>query len=113
MFDLRTLGFGLLRRCVRADADTSSIVDLIVPWRSICFLIFLNWFRHTEAESSDTSIVLCSCGISPRNLSVIPECFRNVPYLSQFPDCLVALALAIPSEASRLLLAMISRRQRS
>ena len=49
-------------------------------------------------------------GFISRNLSVIPECLRNVPHLSQLPDCLVAVALAMPLEASRLPLAMISKR---
>ena len=51
-----------------------------------------------------------ACGIPSRNLSVIPECWMNVSHLSQFPECFVAVALAMPLEASRLPLAMISRR---
>ena len=74
------------------------------------FPVFPKWFRCTEAANDDTRIVFCACGISSRNLSVIPECWRNVPHLSQFPDCLVAVALEMPLEASRLPLAMISRR---
>ena len=51
-------------------------------------------------------------GITFRNLSVIPECWRNVTPLYQFTDCLVTVALAMPLEASRLPLEMISRRYR-
>ena len=40
-------------------------------------------------------------------------CLSNVHHLYQFPNCLVALALAMPLEASRLTLAMISSRKRS
>ena len=86
------------------------MADLTVPWRSICFPFFLNWFRRTEAANDDTRVVFCACGIPSSNLSVIPECWSNVPHLSQLPDCLVAVALAMPFEASRLPLAMISRR---
>ena len=64
--------FGLLRRCVRKDADTSNMADLTVPWRSICFPIFPNWFPRTEAANDDTRIVFCACGIPYRNFSVIP-----------------------------------------
>ena len=101
---------GSLRRCVRKDADTSDMVDLTVRWRITCFLVFPNWFRCTEAANDDTRIVPCSCGIPPKNLSVIPECLRNVPHLSQLPDFLVAVALEVPLEALRIPLAMISRR---
>ena len=78
------------------------MVDLTFPWRSICFLIFPDCFCRTEAANDDTRIVFCAYGISSRNLSVIPECWRNVYHLSQLPDCLVAVALAMPLEASRL-----------
>ena len=44
------------------------------------------------------------------NLSVIPECLINVPHLSQLLDFLAAVALEMPLEASRLPLAMISKR---
>ena len=85
------------------------MADLIVPWRSICFLVFMNWFCRTDAANDDTRIVFCACGIPFKNLSMIPECRRNVTYLSQLSDCLVAVALAMPLEVSRLPLAMISR----
>ena len=86
------------------------MADLTFPWRIICFLVFPNWFCRTEAENYDTMIVLCSCGISPRNLSVIPECLMNVPHLSRLPDYLVSVALSMPLGVSRLPLEMISRR---
>ena len=35
---------GSFRRCVRKDADTSDMADLTVPWRIICFLVFLTSF---------------------------------------------------------------------
>ena len=41
---------------------------------------------------------------------MILECWKNVLHLYQLPDCLVAVALAMPLEALRLKLAMISRR---
>ena len=85
------------------------MADLTVPWKIVCFLVFTNWFRCTEAENDDTMIVLYCCGIPPKNLSVIHECLRNVHHLSQLPDCFVAMALAVLLEASRLSLAMISR----
>ena len=99
-----------VQRCVRKDADTFNMSDLTVPWRSICFLVFPEWFRCTGAANDDTRIVFCACGIPSRNLSVIPECWRNVPHLSQLPECLVAVALTMPLEALRLPLAMISSR---
>ena len=86
------------------------MADLTVPWMSTCFLVFPNWFRRTEAVNDDTRIVFCDFGIPYRNLSVITECWRNVPHLPQLPDCLVAMDLEIPLEASRLPLEMISRR---
>ena len=101
---------GSLRKCVQKDADTSDMADLTVPWRSTCFPVFPNWFCCTEAANDDTRIFFCDCGIPSRNFSVIPECLRNVPHLSQLPYCLVAVALAMPLEASRLSLAMISKR---
>ena len=47
----------------------------------------------------------------PRNLFAVPVCLRNVPHLYQFPDCLVTVELVMPLKASRLSLAMISRRK--
>ena len=101
---------GLLQRCTRKGVDTSNMEDLTVPWRTIIFLVVPNWFLCTEAANDDTRIVLCSCEIPPRNLYAIPECLRNMLHLYQFPDCLVTVDLAMPLEASRLPLAMISRR---
>ena len=86
------------------------MADLTVPWRSICFLVVPNWFCHNEAANDNTRIVLYPCWIPYSNLSVIPECLRNVYHLYQFPDCLVAVASVILLEASRLPLAMILRR---
>ena len=64
---------------------------------------------RTEAANDDTRIVFCACGIPSRVLSVILECLRNITHLSQLPECLVAVAFAMPLEASRLPLVMISR----
>ena len=100
----------MLQRCVRKDADTSDMADLTVPWRSICFLVVPNCFFCTDAANNDTRVVLCSCGIPPKNFSVMPECVRNVHHLYQFPDYLVEVALVILLEDSRLPLVMISRR---
>ena len=86
--------------------------DLTVLWRIICFLVVTNWFCCIEAANDDTRIVLCSCGIPPRNVYVIPECFRNVHHIYQLPDCLVAVVLVMPLEALRLTLAMVSSRSR-
>ena len=85
-------------------------VKAYVPFLKDAFLVVRNWFRCTEAANDDTRIFLCSCGNPPRNSSAIPECLRNVHHLYQLLECLVAVALEIPLEASRLLLAMISRR---
>ena len=99
-----------LRRCIQKDTDTSDMADLTVPWRSICFLVVPNWFCHNEAANDDTRIVLFPCGIPYSNLSVIPECLRNMHHLYQLPDCLVALDLEMPLEVSRLPLEIIYRR---
>ena len=72
MFDLRPLLSG-------CSAD---IVELTVPWRSICFLVLPNWFLRNEAANDDTMIVLYYCGIPPINWSAMPECSRNVHHLS-------------------------------
>ena len=84
------------------------MADLTVPWRNISFLVVPNWFLRTEAANDDTRIFLCTCGIPPSNSSVMPECLRNVHHLYQLPDCLVAVALAMPLDALRLPLAIIS-----
>ena len=73
---------GLLRRYVYKDEDTSDIEYLTVPWRSVCFLVVLNWFLCTDAANDNTSIVLCSCGIPPKHFSVMPECVRKFHHLS-------------------------------
>ena len=74
------------------------------------FSRFSELVRRTEAANDDTRIVFCACGIPSMNLSIITECWRNVPHLYQLPDYFIAVALAMPLEASRLPLAMISRR---
>ena len=56
-------------------------------------------------------VFLCSFETPPSNLFMIPVGLRNVPHLYQFPYCLVAVALSMPLKASRLPLAMISRRK--
>ena len=76
--------------------------NLTITWRSVCFLIVPNCFLRTDADNDDTGIVLCSCGTPPKNFSVMPECVRNVHYLSQLPDFLVAVDLAILLVALRL-----------
>ena len=84
--------------------------DLIVLWRIIFSLVVLNWFILTEEVNDDTRIVLCYCGVPPRNSSEMPEFLKNVHHINQFLDCLVAVALEMLLEASRLSLAIISRR---
>ena len=75
------------------------------------FLVVTNWFRRTEAANDDTRFSSALVGPPPSNLFAIPVCLRNVPHLYQFPDWLVPVALAMPLKASRLPLAMISRRK--
>ena len=105
--------FRLFWWCVQKDKDTSNMSELTFPWRSICFLVVPNWFRCTKAANDDTRIFHCYCWIPSRNSSSIPECLRNAHHLYQLPNFLVAVALAMPMEASRLPLAMISRIKRS
>ena len=69
-----------------------------------------NWFLHTDAVNDDTSIVFSPCGIPSSNFSVIYVCVINVHHISQFPYCLVAVALAIILVVSRMLLVTISSR---
>ena len=47
----------------------------------------------------------------PMDSSVLPVCFRNFHHLYQFIDYFIAVVLAMPLKASRLPLAMISRRK--
>ena len=86
IFDLRTLGSG-------HSKSASRRMQIHLIWRTGHFrggvfvsLCFRNWFCCTEAANDDTRIVFCYCGIPPRNLSVISECLRNVPHISQLPD---------------------------
>ena len=81
------------------------------PFWRIRFLVVPNWFRRTEAANDDTRVSSALLGPPPRKLFDIPICFSNVPHLYQFPDCLVTVALVMPLKASRLSLAMISRRK--
>ena len=100
----------MFQGCVCKNADTSDMADLAVLWRSIYFFVVPNWFLCTDAANDDTMIVLCSCGIPFKHLSMIPECVSNVHHLSLLPDFLVAVDLEMTLVASRLSLAMISRR---
>ena len=83
---------------------------LTVLWRSLGLRVVPNGFLCTDAVNDDNRIVFSPCGIPSRNLFVMPVCLMNVHHLSQLPDCLVAVALAIPSVVSRMLLVTISRR---
>ena len=49
---------GSLRRCVWKDADTSDMVDLKVPWRSMGYLFFRNGF--VELRRKMMTLVLSS-----------------------------------------------------
>ena len=86
------------------------MADLTVPWRSVCFLVVPNWFCRTEAENYDISISAALVGSPPINVSVIPECLSNIHHLYHFSEFLVAVALVMPLESSRLPLARISSR---
>ena len=43
-----------------------------MPWIILCFSVVPNWFLSTDAANDDAMIVLCSCGILPKNFSVMP-----------------------------------------
>ena len=86
------------------------MVYLTVPQRGVCFFVVTNLFICTDTVNDDTVIVLCYCGITHNNLSVIPECVRNVHHLSQLKDCLEAVALEISLDESRLILVVIPQR---
>ena len=45
-----------------------------------------------------------------RDVFVMPVCVRKVHHIYQLPECLVAVALAIPLVVSRMLLVKIYRR---
>ena len=102
---------GLIQRCFRKESDTSDMADLTVPWRSIFFLVVTNWFLCNEVANDDTRTILCSCGTPPKTLSAMPEFVRNMHHLSHFPDCLVAVDLAMLLVTLRMLLAMIFSRE--
>ena len=74
------------------------------------FLVGPNWFRRTEAANDDTMVSLLLWD-TPQEFVCDSCMFEDVPHLYQFPECLVAVALAMPLKASRLPLAMISRRK--
>ena len=86
------------------------MADLTVSWRSLGLRVVLNWFLRTDAANDDTRIILYTCGITYRNFSVMPVCARNVHHLSQFPDCLFVVDLAIPLVVLRMMLVKISKR---
>ena len=66
------------------------------------FLVVPNWFCRTEVANDNTRVSSDLVGPPPRNSFEIPVFMRNVPHLYQFPDCLVAVPLAVPLKASRL-----------
>ena len=104
--DVSRLGFP--RRCVLQDVDTSDTEALTVPWRSLGLGVAPKRFICTDAVNDEKIIVCYTCGITSRSLFAMPVCVRNVHHLYQFPDCLVAFTLAIPSVVSRMLLVKIS-----
>ena len=69
-----------------------------------------NCFLRTGSDNYDTSIVFSPCGIPSSNLFVMLVCVKNVHHLSQFPDFLVAVDLAITSVVYSMLLVTIPRR---
>ena len=78
-------------------------------WRGVCFFVVPKWFLCTDAANSDTMIVLFSCRIPPRNLSVITECVINMHNLSQLSIYLAAVAFEILLVTLSLLIVMIPR----
>ena len=75
------------------------------------FYVVPNVFLCTDVANDDTMIVLCSCGIPPKNLYLMLARVINVHHLSQLPDCLVAMDLDMPLVASRLPLVAIPNRK--
>ena len=73
---------GSPQRCAWKDADTSDMADLTVLWRSICFLVVLNWFLCTEVVNDDTRIFLYLCGTPPGiclRCQMFEECAPPIP----------------------------------
>ena len=101
---------GSPQRRIWKDVDTSDTTALAFLWRSLGLRVAKNWFLHTDAENDDTMIVFSPCGIPSSIFFMMPVCVSNAHHLSQFPDCLIAVALAIPSVVSRMLLVTIYRR---
>ena len=71
------------------------MVDLTVSWRILGLRVAPNWFLCTDAENNDTVVVFSPCVIPSRNLFVTLVCVINMHHLSQLPDFLVAVGLAI------------------
>ena len=74
------------------------------------FFVVTNWLLCNYAENNYTRIVLGYCGTLPDNLSVMPDCVRNVHHISHLLDYLAAVDLTIPLVASMLTLVMTPRR---
>ena len=98
------------QRCVQKDVDTSDTEALTVTWSSLGLTVAPNYFLRTDTTNDDTMIVFSTCGIPFSNFFLMHVCERNVHHIYQFPDCLVAVALAITLVISRMLLAITSRR---
>ena len=101
---------GLPQRFFQKGAYISNVVALTVFGRSLDFLVAPNWFLCTDATNYNTRIFLYPCGIPSRNLFSVPVYVRNLQYLSQLPDCLVQVDLAIPLVVLIIPLVTISRR---
>ena len=97
----------MLQSCIHKGVDTSDMLDLTVPLMIVCFFVMKKWFLCTDAVNDDTVIVLCYYCISPNHLSVMPECVRNIHHISQLPDHLAAVDLAMLLVALILALVMV------
>ena len=78
---------------VKKDSDTSDTEALPVLWRGLYFFIVPNRFLCTYAANDDTMIVLYPCGITARNMFLMPVCVSNVHHLSRLSDLLVTVDL--------------------
>lgn len=79
-------------------------------WKSVTLFVVPKWFLPTDAANYDTIVVLDLCWIESRNLSSTPACVGNVHHLYYFPECLIIVALEIPSIALMMMIAKIYRR---
>ena len=76
----------------------------------MCFFVVTNWFLCTDVANYGTMLVLCYCGIPPKNFYGMPDCVRNVHHISKLPDFLAVVPLAVPLDVSRMTLMIIPKR---